>query len=83
MVICVCVRRRIICGRCRPMAREVVSAHEFHYSALRKVPGGMRFAYRVERGFGLDGEHDGIVYRNLLLIMRTCGMPGPLGEIAS
>ena len=46
--------------------REVVSAHEFHYSALRKVPGGMRFAYRVERGFGLDGEHDGIVYRNLL-----------------
>jgi len=26
----------------------------------------MRFAYRVERGFGLDGEHDGIVYRNLL-----------------
>ena len=46
--------------------REAVSAHEFHYSALRAIPDGLRFAYRVERGYGLDGEHDGIVYRNLL-----------------
>jgi cobyrinic acid a,c-diamide synthase len=43
-----------------------VSAHEFHYSALEGLPEGMEFAYRVERGFGLDGAHDGIVYRNLL-----------------
>ncbi len=26
----------------------------------------MRFAYRVERGHGIDGEHDGLVHRNLL-----------------
>jgi cobyrinic acid a,c-diamide synthase len=44
----------------------VVSAHEFHYSALERVPPGMRFAYAVERGYGLDGQRDGIVYRNLL-----------------
>jgi len=44
----------------------LVSAHEFHYSALAGLPEGMEFAYRVERGFGLDGKHDGIVYRNLL-----------------
>jgi cobyrinic acid a,c-diamide synthase len=44
----------------------VVSAHEFHYSALQDLPGGMDFAYRVDRGYGLDGVHDGIVYRNLL-----------------
>jgi cobyrinic acid a,c-diamide synthase len=44
----------------------LVSAHEFHYSALAGLPDGMEFAYRVERGFGLDGTHDGIVYRNLL-----------------
>lgn len=45
---------------------EPVSAHEFHYSALTHLPEGMRFAYRVDRGFGLDGVHDGIRYRNLL-----------------
>jgi cobyrinic acid a,c-diamide synthase len=26
----------------------------------------MGFAYQVERGYGLDGMHDGILYRNLL-----------------
>jgi len=45
---------------------EAISAHEFHYSALRQLPDGVDFAYRVERGQGLDGVHDGIVYRNLL-----------------
>ncbi|MCB1772126.1 MAG: cobyrinate a,c-diamide synthase [Gammaproteobacteria bacterium] len=44
----------------------VISAHEFHYSALAQVPADMRFAYGVERGHGLDGRHDGIVYRKLL-----------------
>ena len=43
-----------------------VSAHEFHYSALANVPRGFEFAYRVERGYGLDGERDGLRYRNLL-----------------
>ena len=46
--------------------REVIPAHEFHYSALADMPAGFEYAYRVERGFGLDGVHDGIVYRNLL-----------------
>ena len=45
---------------------EPISAHEFHYSALAEMPQGFEFAYRVERGFGLDGAYDGIVYRNLL-----------------
>lgn len=45
---------------------EPVSAHEFHYSALARVPDGLTFAYQVERGYGLDGVHDGISYRNLL-----------------
>ena len=45
---------------------SMVSAHEFHYSALSELPGNMDFAYRVERGYGLDGANDGIVYRNLL-----------------
>jgi len=43
-----------------------ISAHEFHYSALDGMPTGLTFAYRIERGFGIDGANDGIVYRNLL-----------------
>ena len=42
------------------------AAHEFHYSSLRNLPEGMTFAYEVLRGHGLDGRHDGIVYKNLL-----------------
>ncbi|MCW9078153.1 MAG: cobyrinate a,c-diamide synthase [Gammaproteobacteria bacterium] len=45
---------------------ELISAHEFHYSALAEMPEGLEFAYRVERGYGLDGFNDGIIYRNLL-----------------
>jgi len=41
-------------------------AHEFHYSSLDNLPPGQRFAYRVERGHGIDGRHDGLVHRNLL-----------------
>ena len=43
-----------------------LQAHEFHYSALDGLPADSRFAYRVERGTGIDGSHDGLVYKNLL-----------------
>jgi len=43
-----------------------VQAHEFHYSTLVNVDRGVRYAYRVLRGHGIDGEHDGIVHRNVL-----------------
>ncbi|MCK9530532.1 MAG: cobyrinate a,c-diamide synthase [Gammaproteobacteria bacterium] len=41
-------------------------AHEFHYSHLENLSAGLTFAYEVERGAGIDGRHDGIVYKNLL-----------------
>ncbi len=41
-------------------------AHEFHYSSLENLPEGVEFAYEVVRGHGIDGRHDGIVYKNLL-----------------
>jgi len=41
-------------------------AHEFHHSHLTGLPEGLTFAYRVERGYGIDGEHDGLVIGNLL-----------------
>jgi cobyrinic acid a,c-diamide synthase len=43
-----------------------VLAHEFHHSSLDHLPAGQRFAYRVTRGHGIDGTHDGLRHRNLL-----------------
>jgi cobyrinic acid a,c-diamide synthase len=44
----------------------VINAHEFHYSDIRNLPAGTRFAYDMKRGHGVDGSHDGIVHKNLL-----------------
>jgi cobyrinic acid a,c-diamide synthase len=43
-----------------------IKAHEFHYSSLENLPQESRFAYRVERGYGIDGNRDGLVLHNLL-----------------
>ncbi|WP_018232030.1 cobyrinate a,c-diamide synthase [Thioalkalivibrio thiocyanodenitrificans] len=43
-----------------------IPAHEFHYSALEPMDPPPAYAYRVVRGHGVDGHHDGIVCRNLL-----------------
>ena len=43
-----------------------IEAHEFHYSALENLPDGLRFAYAVKRGSGIDGRHDGLLHRNVL-----------------
>ncbi len=41
-------------------------AHEFHYSRVVNLPTDLKFAYQVLRGEGLDGKHDGIIYKNTL-----------------
>jgi cobyrinic acid a,c-diamide synthase len=41
-------------------------AHEFHYSSIENLPSDTRYAYEMTRGHGVDGKHDGIVYKNLL-----------------
>ena len=41
-------------------------AHEFHYSRVVNLPTNLKFAYQVLRGEGLDGKHDGIIYKNTL-----------------
>ncbi|MDM8569934.1 cobyrinic acid a,c-diamide synthase, partial [Thiotrichales bacterium HSG1] len=41
-------------------------AHEFHYSRVVNLPSNLKFAYRVLRGEGLDGKHDGVIYKNTL-----------------
>ncbi len=40
--------------------------HEFHHSSLVRMDPSLRFAYRVQRGHGIDGQCDGIVMHNLL-----------------
>lgn len=43
-----------------------IRAHEFHYSSLTNVAPDLRYAWRVRRGHGIDGQRDGIVHGNLL-----------------
>jgi cobyrinic acid a,c-diamide synthase len=61
---------------------KVIKAHEFHYSALTNMDFGQaRFAYRVLRGTGIDGEHDGYVYKNLLASYTHRRGIGPNGWV--
>ncbi|MDH4288708.1 MAG: hydrogenobyrinic acid a,c-diamide synthase (glutamine-hydrolyzing), partial [Aquincola sp.] len=43
-----------------------VRGHEFHHSSLENLDPGVAFAYRVQRGHGIDGRHDGLVVHKLL-----------------
>ncbi|MDP1900582.1 MAG: cobyrinate a,c-diamide synthase [Rubrivivax sp.] len=40
--------------------------HEFHHSSLENLDPGVAFAYRVQRGHGVDGLNDGVRVHNLL-----------------
>ena len=53
-----------------------IRAHEFHYSSLDNLETPAGFAFRVLRGAGIDGSHDGYIYKNLLACythQRTTG----------
>ncbi|HSM97847.1 MAG TPA: cobyrinate a,c-diamide synthase [Gallionella sp.] len=55
---------------------SIIRAHEFHYSSLQNLPPDSCFAYHVERGYGIDGNRDGLVLHNLLASythLRTIG----------
>jgi cobyrinic acid a,c-diamide synthase len=45
---------------------NVIRAHEFHYSRIENLDAPRVFAYRVQRGFGIDGEFDGLIHRNVV-----------------
>jgi cobyrinic acid a,c-diamide synthase len=46
---------------------ETVRGHEFHYTrVLAPPPAPLRFGFRVRRGFGFDGRHDGLCHHQLL-----------------
>ena len=41
-----------------------IQGHEFHHSRVINSDASLRFAYQVNRGHGIDGKKDGILYRN-------------------
>ena len=46
---------------------EIVKGHEFHYSrAVITDEEQVKFAFKVIRGYGVDGKKDGIIKKNLL-----------------
>lgn len=42
-----------------------VKGHEFHHSRVVITGKDLKFTYQVVRGQGIDGSHDGAVYRNV------------------
>jgi cobyrinic acid a,c-diamide synthase len=59
-----------------------VPAHEFHYSGLENLAPGLRYAFDVARGYGIDGKRDGLVHRNLLASYCHLRGAGPRGWAA-
>ncbi len=43
-----------------------VKAHEFHHASIEGLPADTRFAFRIARGRGIDGVHDGVILHNML-----------------
>jgi cobyrinic acid a,c-diamide synthase len=60
-------------------ASRMVRAHEFHYSSIENLPPDLKYGWRVERGYGVDGERDGIVIDNLLASYCHLRMAGGCG----
>lgn len=43
-----------------------IRAHEFHHSAILNPDPEWIYGYEVLRGTGIDGKHDGVLYKNLV-----------------
>ncbi|MFW5951905.1 MAG: cobyrinic acid a,c-diamide synthase, partial [Gemmatimonadota bacterium] len=52
-----------------PVGRTL-RGHEFHHTYMRTAVGELDFAFRVQRGYGFDGERDGLC-RNRVLASYT------------
>lgn len=44
----------------------VYNVHEFHFASLVGLPDDTTYAYDVKRGYGIDGNRDGIIIKNML-----------------
>ncbi len=62
-----------------PIFAEGIKAHEFHHSSIESIGEDAGFAFMVLRGGGVDGNHDGMVYKNVLAAyahIHSLGTPG-------
>ena len=54
-------------------------AHEFHYARIDNLPAATVFARQIQRGHGIDGQHDAIVIKNLVAgfchLRNSCQTP--------
>ncbi|MYD76813.1 MAG: cobyrinate a,c-diamide synthase [Gammaproteobacteria bacterium] len=48
------------------MSGAPVRAHEFHHSSVQGMEGDIDYAWRIVRGHGIDGRHDGFVRQGVL-----------------
>ena len=54
-----------------------IHGHEFHHSKL-SIKNGVKFAYQIRRGHGIDGKRDGILYKNMFatyMHLHALGIP--------
>ncbi|CCO08386.1 cobyrinate a,c-diamide synthase [Desulforamulus hydrothermalis] len=49
-------------------AGQIIRGHEFHNSRVVNLDPECRFACRVLRGHGINGEYDGLCYKNVLAL---------------
>lgn len=43
----------------------VIKGHEFHNSRIINLSPDVKFGYKVKRGYGINGQNDGICYKNV------------------
>ncbi len=60
---------------------QLIHAHEFHYSRVEVLDNNIEFAYEVERGWGFDGQHDGLIYKNVLASFCHLRSVGPVNWV--
>ena len=46
--------------------KQIIKAHEFHYSKIEILNENYQYAYKVKRGYGIDGKKDGLQIHNCL-----------------
>ncbi len=47
---------------------QTLKGHEFHYSKAQPIDKNnfLKYIYQIEKGFGIDGKYDGVLYKNVL-----------------
>jgi cobyrinic acid a,c-diamide synthase len=63
----------------------IIRGHEFHHSNVL-MKKGVRFAYQIRRGRGIDGKRDGVLYKNIFAAythLHALGTPSWAGAFVS